>query len=123
MRRWLADNDDVFRLDKRGNKWTITMVDQGDGGGDAHAAANFPSFVGVQDWVYFRADESTASLVERCKIALDTVLHAHVRISKRNRGGDNRSQRELDCEHHSDPCNSSTHVRCCNYVCAVACAE
>lgn len=86
IRHWLSDNDDVFCLSKMNNAWTITLVPEASARKpsphDDVAAAAGPSFFGVQDWVYFRCDAATASLVERCKIALDDVLRSHVASTK-----------------------------------------
>ena len=81
IRSWVTKHDDVFHIDKRGGKWTISSICVEGSSKQlkkALAGETTPPFFGVEDWVYFRGDESTADLMFRCKCALNNILQRRI---------------------------------------------
>ena len=82
IRRWMDEHDDIFRVSKEEGRWVVKLVTS-----NTHAVVEAPqtswtpTFFGVQDWIYFEGDPTTADLVERCKRALDLVLQRRVKTS------------------------------------------
>ena len=77
FRRWAETHSDVFDLSKRGGKWMLSLVHPNgltpNAGMDA-SGSMVPTFYGVEKWVYFRCNKELASLLQRAKVLLSSLL-------------------------------------------------
>ena len=80
LRQWVGERPHLLNIskDENTNTWMVSLV-------NTPVAAAAPAgdratepFVGVEDWVYFRADRPTAELVERARWALDELVDRRI---------------------------------------------
>lgn len=62
----------------------------------AAPAARPEPFIGVEDWIYFRADSSSTALAERTRIALGELIQRRVDRGLGPKKGENEAPRSFE---------------------------
>ena len=94
IRQWLEDNSEHFEVAKRpaGPVVALRPRPQRD---DARLAADATAFYGVEEWVYFKAGDGAAALLEDVKVAIAAILGRRIADRALHSGGGNRGEIEL----------------------------
>ena len=87
IREWAKRHEHLVAIEKINGRWEVLLNEQG-GGRDAPRGRGQPAedMWGVSDWVYFKANDSLAGLVDGCRVAIAKVL------TRRIKGGDDAGE-------------------------------